>query len=59
MIDEMLTRIDEEGLPCYVETEDQKNVSMYQQFGFKALEEFTIPDTKDTLVAMLRESRQT
>jgi GNAT superfamily N-acetyltransferase len=55
LVKEMLTRIDKEGLPCYVETEGEKNVSMYQRFGFKVLEEFTVPDTKDTLVAMLRE----
>jgi GNAT superfamily N-acetyltransferase len=55
LVKEMLARIDKEGLPCYVETEGEKNVSMYRRFGFKVLEEFTIPDTKDTLVAMLRE----
>lgn len=53
----MLARIDEEVLPCYVETEGEKNVSMYEHFGFKVLEEYTVPGTKDTLVAMLREPK--
>jgi len=55
LLNEMLSQIDEEGLPCYVETEGEKNVSMYQHFGFKVIDEFTVPNTKDTLVAMLRE----
>ena len=50
----MLSRIDEERLPCYVETEGEKNVAMYEHFGFEVLEEFEIPDSKDKLVAMLR-----
>ena len=54
----MLTRIDEEGLPCYVETEGEKNVAMYERFGFEVLEEYAIPDTKDKLVAMLREPQK-
>jgi ribosomal protein S18 acetylase RimI-like enzyme len=34
----MLTRIDEEGLPCYLETELAKNVPIYEHFGFRTLE---------------------
>ncbi len=58
LLNEMLSNIDEEGLPCYVETEGKKNVSMYQRFGFKVIEEFTVPNTTDKLVAMLRESKK-
>jgi len=58
LIRKMLARIDKEGLPCYVETEGEKNISMYKRYGFKVLEEFTVPDTKDTLVAMLREPKR-
>ena len=57
LLNEMLSNIDEEGLPCYVETEGEKNVSMYQHFGFKVIDEFTVPNTTDKLVAMLREPR--
>jgi ribosomal protein S18 acetylase RimI-like enzyme len=57
LLNEMLSNIDEEGLPCYVETEGEKNVSMYQHFGFKVVDEFTVPNTTDTLVAMLREPK--
>jgi ribosomal protein S18 acetylase RimI-like enzyme len=57
LVNEMLSRIDEEGLPCYVETEGEKNVSMYKHFGFKVLEEFVVPNTTEKLVAMLREPK--
>jgi len=52
----MLARIDEEHLPCYVETEREENVSMYQHYGFKVVEEGIIPGTEIGLWAMLRES---
>ncbi|MFC1866215.1 GNAT family N-acetyltransferase, partial [Chloroflexota bacterium] len=43
LLNEMLDYIDEEKLPCYLETEGEKNVSMYKRFGFKVVEEFTVP----------------
>jgi len=55
LLNETLSNIDEEGLPCYLETEGEKNVAMYKHFGFKVIEEFTIPETREKLVAMLRE----
>ena len=57
LLEEMFSRIDEGGLPCYLETGGEKNVSMYQHFGFKVLEEFTEPNTTDKMVAMLREPK--
>jgi len=51
----MLSRMDEEGLPCYLETETEKNVSLYQHFDFKVIDEFIIPETTVKLWAMLRE----
>ncbi len=53
----MLARIDEEGLPCYLETLDEKNVPLYEHFGFRVAEESTIPGTSLTNWAMLREAR--
>ena len=55
----MLSNIDEEGLPCYLETEGEKNVSMYQHFGFEVVDEFVVPNTQDKLVAMLRQPKIT
>ena len=59
LINVMLSRIDEEGLPCYVETEGEKNVSMYQHFGFEILDEFVVPNTTEKMVAMLRNPNPT
>ncbi|UCC16163.1 MAG: GNAT family N-acetyltransferase [Dehalococcoidales bacterium] len=51
----MLTRLDVEKMPCYLETLDEKNVSLYEHFGFKLLEESNIPGTPLTNWAMLRD----
>ena len=53
----MLPRINEEGLPCYLETESERNVPIYQHFGFKVIDEFIIPETTVKVWAMLRESK--
>jgi len=58
LLNEMLSYIDEEGLHCYLETEGEKNVSMYQHFGFEVVDEFIVPGTNDKLVAMLRKPRR-
>ncbi len=57
LLNGMLSYIDEEGLHCYLETEGKKNVSMYQHFGFEVVDEFVVPGTKDTVVAMLRKPK--
>lgn len=54
----MFARIDREGLPCYLETQDEQNVPLYQHFGFKVVNKSTIPETKLTNWAMLREKHE-
>lgn len=56
LIRAMLDRIDEEGLPCYVETMTEKNVRLYEHLGFKLLEKSVIPKINLTNWAMLREA---
>ena len=51
----MLSKIDEEGLPCYLETLDEQNVSLYKHFGFKIVDKSNVPETSLTNWAMLRE----
>ena len=51
----MLSRIDEEHLPCYLDTEEAENVPLYQRYGFRVVKELTIPNTDIRLWAMLRE----
>lgn len=58
LIHPMLDRIDEQELPCYVETMDGKNVGLYEHFGFRVVEKFAIPETELTTWAMLRDARK-
>ncbi|TFH04878.1 MAG: N-acetyltransferase [Candidatus Thorarchaeota archaeon] len=39
----MLDRIAGDGLPCYLETQNEKNRSLYEHFGFKVIHTDTIP----------------
>jgi len=57
LLNETLSQIDKDGLPCYLETDGSKNVSIYQHFGFEVIDEFVVPDTNDKLVAMLRQPK--
>ena len=57
LLSPMLARIDEEGLPCYLETLEGQNVRLYEHFGFKVIEESNVPDTGLTNWAMLRDAR--
>ena len=50
----MLARIDEECLPCYLETIDEANVTLYEHFGFEVIEKSAVPKTKLNNWAMLR-----
>ncbi len=56
LLDEVLKRVDEENLACYLETYKPKNVKIYQNFGFKLVEEYQIPQTPLILYSMLRQS---
>lgn len=49
-----LSRIDMENLPCYLETDGEKNASMYRHFGFEVIDEFVAPGSNETTIAMLR-----
>jgi ribosomal protein S18 acetylase RimI-like enzyme len=50
----MLARMDEECLPCYLETIDEANVSLYEHFGFRVVDKSAVPKTNITSWAMLR-----
>ena len=51
----MFARLDREHLPCYLDTEKEENVSIYQHYGFKVVEEVILPGTEISHWAMLRE----
>ncbi|TRO46654.1 GNAT family N-acetyltransferase [Candidatus Bathyarchaeota archaeon] len=56
LLGSMLFRIDQEHLPCFVETQSQSNVSLYEHFGFHVVEKGVIPGTTLSHWAMLREA---
>ena len=51
----MLKRLDAERLPAYLETQNMKNVAMYEHFGFKLVHETSLFDGNYPIHAMLRE----
>ncbi len=55
LLKSMLTRIDSERLPCYVETTNDRNVSFYEHHGFRVVETSEIQGTRIKFWAMLRD----
>ncbi len=52
----VLHQIEKEGLPCFTDTQDQNKVGLYEHFGFKVMEEMTIPKTGVTTWGLLRDT---
>ena len=55
----MLECIDREHLPCFLETNTEKNVAIYQRFGFGVVSVDKIPGTELMSFAMLRKAQTT
>jgi len=51
----MLSRLKRENIPCYLETEIDKNVDIYTHYGFKLLEKFFVLDTGVYFYSMLKD----
>ncbi len=56
LIKPMLERIDRENLPCYLDTELEKNVTIYQRYGFKVVDDNVVSGTGVRSWGMLREA---
>jgi len=54
LIKAMLARLDEEDLPCYLETHKEKNMEMYRHYRFTVVETGVIPGTEVKHWSMLR-----
>jgi ribosomal protein S18 acetylase RimI-like enzyme len=57
LIRPMLEKIDAQHLPCYLETFEEKNASIYERFGFRTVERASIPQTPFENWAMLRDAK--
>jgi ribosomal protein S18 acetylase RimI-like enzyme len=51
----VLTHCDAEGIPCYLESSKERNLSFYRRHGFEVVEEVPLPDDGPTLWTMWRE----
>ena len=56
LLKELLAMADEAKLPIYLETETESNVRLYERFGFKTLEEMSLPVINQPMWTMLRRS---
>lgn len=54
LIDWVTDMADEEELPCYLETNNESNVSYYGRFGFEVMEQTVLPGSDVRHWAMLR-----
>ena len=52
----MLSRLDEEKLPAYLETSVEDYVPIYQRFGFKVIQEAVMPGSGTKMWVMLRKN---
>ena len=58
LLKEGLRQVDKDNLPCYLETDGDKNVSIYRRFGFEVIDEFFAPGSDDKTIAMLRKPQK-
>lgn len=57
LLEGMLERVDQEHLPCFLETQSPLNVAIYEKYGFEVVEERAIPNTDLMHWAMLRPAK--
>ncbi len=54
LIRTMLARLDAERIPCFLETQTERNVAIYEHYGFQIVEKAVFPGTAVNHWAMLR-----
>ena len=58
LLQPVLAQADAAGVPCYLETETERNVAFYEKRGFEALESKRMSDGRAALWIMLRTPRR-
>ena len=51
----MLERTDQEQLLCYLDTEVERNVALYEHYGFRVLDDMIVPGTEVRSWGLLRD----
>jgi ribosomal protein S18 acetylase RimI-like enzyme len=54
LIRPMLERLDAKGMPCYLNTQNENNVGLYEHFGFRVVDRQVIPGSSIMHTAMVR-----
>ncbi len=52
-----LRHLDEMGLPCFLETHQERNIELYRRFGFEVAETGLLPDSDVRHFALIRPPR--
>ena len=52
----LLDRMDQKDMPCYLNTQNEKNIPLYEHFGFSIVEQVRLPGTEILHTGMLRKS---
>ena len=47
LIRPMLDRLDAEKIPCYLTTQNERNISLYEHFGFRVIGSMTLPGSEN------------
>jgi ribosomal protein S18 acetylase RimI-like enzyme len=55
LLQPILAQADADGLPCYLETEGERNIRFYERHGFKVAHQGQVPKLGVEVTAMLRE----
>ena len=58
LIKPKLREIDKQNLPCYLETQNENNVSLYEHFGFELVGEIKVPNSNVNCYGMLRNKKK-
>jgi len=53
----MLTWLDIQKLPCYLNTQNETNIGLYEHYGFQVIEQLVLPDSVVVHTAMMRNPR--
>ena len=57
LIRPMLERLDREKTACYLNTQNENNIPIYEHFGFLVVEQVTLPGTGIVHTGMIREAQ--